>query len=81
MQRLTALVQQTEEVEQRLADLKSMVEGCKPQEFHLEGAKFCRDEIATRMEALRESCDALEKIVPEKVWPMPDYSKLLFSVE
>lgn len=81
MQRLTALVQQTEEVEQRLADLKSVVEGCKPQEFHLEGAKFCRDEIATRMEALRESCDVLEKIVPEKVWPMPDYSKLLFSVE
>ena len=39
-----------------------------------------RDDIVTRMEKLREVVDTIETKVNKKVWPMPTYMELLFSI-
>jgi glutamine synthetase len=41
-------------------------------------AKFFRDKIVPAMDALRESGDSLECIVPHNVWPLPTYREMLF---
>jgi glutamine synthetase len=32
------------------------------------------------MEALRETCDQMERITAEEYWPYPTYNELLFYV-
>ena len=39
-----------------------------------------RDTVLPAMEALRESCDAAEKVTAKEYWPFPDYAALLFGV-
>ena len=51
-----------------------------PMDSRLRRAVYSRDEILTRMCALREPVDAAELIVGAKDWPYPTYSELLFSV-
>jgi len=41
-------------------------------------AKYFRDKVVPAMEALRESGDSLEGIVPHDVWPLPTYREMLF---
>jgi len=41
-------------------------------------ARWFRDKIVPAMQALRESGDALECIVPQDVWPLPTYREMLF---
>ena len=43
-------------------------------------ANFVRDDLLSKMAALRKPCDELEVIVDEKDWPVPTYGKLLFGV-
>ena len=43
-------------------------------------ANFVRDDLLSKMAALRKPCDELEVIVDEKYWPFPTYGKLLFGV-
>ena len=43
-------------------------------------ANFVRDDLLSKMAALRKPCDELEVIVDEKDWPFPTYGKLLFGV-
>ena len=43
-------------------------------------ANFVRDDLLSKMAALRKPCDELEVIVDEKDWPCPTYGKLLFGV-
>ena len=43
-------------------------------------ARFYRDEVFTQMQTLRASVDECEMCIPEDVWPMPSYTKLLFTV-
>ena len=51
-----------------------------PLDSQLGRALFSRDEIMTRMEALRTPVDEAELIAGAKDWPFPTYSELLFSV-
>jgi glutamine synthetase len=37
-------------------------------------------QTSEKMEVLRESVDALEKIVDDRLWPLPKYRELLFSL-
>jgi glutamine synthetase len=39
-----------------------------------------RDKVFVTMNDLREDIDALEKIVPRKLWPVPTYADLLFKL-
>jgi glutamine synthetase len=41
-------------------------------------AKYFRDKVIPAMNALRESGDALEGLVPQDLWPLPTYREMLF---
>src|SRR4030095_10360364 len=41
-------------------------------------AKYFRDKVIPSMNALRESGDALEGLVPQDLWPLPTYREMLF---
>ncbi|MCM1227462.1 MAG: glutamine synthetase III [Clostridium sp.] len=43
-------------------------------------ARYYRDEVFADMQALRAVADELEMCVPEKLWPFPTYTDLLFRV-
>ncbi len=43
-------------------------------------ARYYRDVVLTDMQKLREIADELEMNVPEKLWPIPTYTDLLFTV-
>ena len=51
----------------------------------IEEVKACaaayRDSVFTAMAALRESVDAMEIICDSKLWPIPSYGELLFSIK
>jgi glutamine synthetase len=44
----------------------------------LKHAQYFRDKVVPAMNALRESGDALECIIPHDVWPLPTYREMLF---
>ena len=44
----------------------------------LDFVKYLRDEVLTAMGDLRETADKLEKVVSDKLWPLPPYHELLF---
>ncbi|MBQ8297530.1 MAG: glutamine synthetase III [Ruminococcus sp.] len=46
----------------------------------LEMAKYYREEVFAQMQALRALVDEAEMNVAEAAWPLPSYSKLLFTV-
>ena len=37
-----------------------------------------KDMIIPAMEKVREAADKLEGLVPEKMWPLPNYGEILF---
>jgi glutamine synthetase len=41
-------------------------------------AKYFRDKVIPAMNALRESGDLLEGLVPQDLWPLPTYREMLF---
>ena len=41
-------------------------------------AKLYRDEVIPAMNALRESCDVLETLVDDDLWPLPTYQEMLY---
>jgi glutamine synthetase len=41
-------------------------------------AKYMRDTIVPGMEALRETGDQIEVVVPHELWPLPTYREMLF---
>ena len=45
-----------------------------------EKAIYFKDAVLPAMEALRETCDQMERITAEEYWPYPTYNKLLFYV-
>ena len=45
-----------------------------------ETSMFYKNEVLPVMEELREYVDELEKVVEEKAWPYPSYSKLFFGI-
>ncbi len=44
----------------------------------LELATYARDSQIAKMAEVREAADALEKVVPHDLWPLPTYSEMLF---
>ena len=47
---------------------------------HKERAFFFKDNVVPAMSELRKHIDSLERIVDDKVWPVPNYSELIFEV-
>ena len=43
-------------------------------------AIFCKEEILTTMEEMRDVIDSLERIVDAAYWRFPTYNDLLYSV-
>ncbi|MGP1587112.1 MAG: glutamine synthetase III family protein [Treponemataceae bacterium] len=43
-------------------------------------AKFYTEKVVSNMKELRSVCDELEKKVPARYWPFPNYAELLFKV-
>ena len=43
-------------------------------------ALFCRDKLLPAMQTLREAADALERLCPADLWPLPTYGDLLYGV-
>ena len=67
----------TDEFKVRVDGLQALLDhdGSDDAEKH---AKFFRDKVVPAMNALRETGDALECIVPHDVWPLPTYREMLF---
>ena len=47
---------------------------------HKERAFFFKEQVVPAMNELRKHIDSLERIVDAKVWPVPNYSELIFEV-
>ena len=43
-------------------------------------AIYFKETVLPAMEALRETCDQMERITAEEYWPYPTYNELLFYV-
>ncbi|MEQ9122994.1 MAG: glutamine synthetase type III, partial [Alphaproteobacteria bacterium] len=41
-------------------------------------AMYMRDKVIPAMQKVRTIADALERIVPDNLWPLPKYSEILF---
>jgi glutamine synthetase len=74
---LDTLCQLTDECKNRVQHLQDLLEheSGGSAEAH---AKYFRDKVIPAMNALRESGDNLECIVPHDVWPLPTYREMLF---
>ncbi|MCD8187365.1 MAG: glutamine synthetase III [Ruminococcus sp.] len=60
--------------------LDKKVIAAQGKEEGLEMAKFYREEVFAQMQTLRALVDETEMNVSEDAWPLPSYSKLLFTV-
>ncbi|MFM8762212.1 MAG: glutamine synthetase III [Solirubrobacterales bacterium] len=49
-----------------------------PAEEGLELAKYMRDKVIPAMDGVRAEADALERMIPDDLWPLPKYSEMLF---
>lgn len=63
-----------------LARLEGSLEGAQALEEPLARAKAYRESVVPRMDELRSSVDALERLVDKMVWPFPSYEELLFDL-
>jgi glutamine synthetase len=39
--------------------------------------RFLRDHVVPAMARIRAACDALERVTPADLWPMPTYAEML----
>jgi glutamine synthetase len=39
--------------------------------------RFLRDHVVPSMNRIRAACDALERVTPADLWPMPTYAEML----
>jgi glutamine synthetase len=44
----------------------------------LEEARYVQEAIVAAVEAVRETADELERVVPDSLWPLPKYEEILF---
>ena len=77
MERLSEL---TDYILERVKDLEKALEDLKGYENVLETSVAVRDDVLPKMEHLRKHVDEAEMLMPEGIWPVPSYGKLLFSV-
>ena len=69
-----------EQLLDRTTQLKTALATMNPDASTEERMRYCRNEIRTRMDEVREVIDRLETIVSSDFWPYPTYYDLLFSV-
>jgi glutamine synthetase len=50
----------------------------QPHDDLLAHARYMQEQVIPAMEAMRETADALEKVVADDLWPLPKYSEILF---
>ena len=77
VKKLTAV---TDSIDAQADALDSAIAGFKTICDVTEGAEFIRDEMISRMTALRAAADEAETLTAESVWPFPTYGDLMFSV-
>ncbi|MBQ9899026.1 MAG: glutamine synthetase III [Ruminococcus sp.] len=70
----------TEAIYRETAVLEEKVITAQDKNAGLEMARFYRDEVFAQMQTLRAIVDETETNVSEDSWPLPSYSKLLFTV-
>ncbi|MCQ2519745.1 MAG: glutamine synthetase III [Lachnospiraceae bacterium] len=76
--KVSALVEaMTDKLEKLEADIEK---GSEISEV-FESAKYAREVLFEDMSELREIVDALEVLVPGKIWPYPTYGEILYSVK
>ena len=78
VKKLTAV---TESIDTRVDALDGAIAKFKTLSDVTEGANFIRDEMLSRMTALRVAADEAETLTAEIAWPFPTYGDLLFSVK
>ena len=70
----------TAAIVREVSALDEKVIAAQGKEEGLEMARYYREEVFAEMQTLRAIVDETEMNVSEDVWPLPSYSKLLFSV-
>ena len=70
----------TDSIDAQTDALDSAIAGFKTICDVPEGADFIRDEMISRMTALRAAADEAETLTAESAWPFPTYGDLMFSV-
>ena len=70
----------TDSIDAQADALDSAIAGFKTICDVTEGAEFIRDEMISRMTALRAAADEAETLTAESAWPFPTYGDLMFSV-
>ena len=67
-------------IAQKIQALEAKVIQARGIEDVAAAARCYHDHVFAAMQELRESCDELETIAPENLWPFPTYSQLMFYV-
>ncbi len=75
---LKTVISDIDKIESGCKDIKSALEKAEEIEDLEKKAKFVADNIVDLLNDVRVPIDALEKIVPDNVWPLPKYSEMLF---
>ena len=70
----------TKAIYKEAAVLEEKVIAAQDKEEGLQMARYYRDEVFAQMQTLRAIVDETETNVSEDYWPLPSYSKLLFTV-
>ncbi len=70
----------TQAIYKETSALEEKVIAAQDKEEGLPMARFYRDEVFAQMQTLRAVVDETETNVSEDKWPLPSYSKLLFTV-
>ncbi len=70
----------TDSIDAQTDALDSAIAGFKTICDVTAGADFIRDEMISRMTALRAAADEAETLTAESAWPFPTYGDLMFSV-
>ncbi len=77
-ERLLRLCGLNESLEATVTELEEAL--AKARGGNLEKAKYYDTRVRDIMERLRGVVDALERLVPKALWPLPTYSELLFQL-
>ena len=77
---VSRLSELTDDMHIKVAELHDAISQAAELRDVLEKARFYKDSVLTKMEALRLTADELESIISREFWPFPTYGDLLFSV-
>ena len=72
-EQVCALAQGIDELNRALGALDGTTISC-------DNARDWRDGVLPVMERLREASDALERVLPRDMWPVPTYGEMLFHI-